>query len=131
MHKVDIRSDSRYPVDRKRIRKAIMDVLGKETLNGDVEVSVFVVGKRKMHTLNRDWRGLDYATNVLSFCQAETKDGTEKFIYPENGVNYLGDIVVCYPLAREQSRESWLMVDDWIETLVRHSMEHLLGRHHQ
>ncbi len=130
MYSIDIKSDSRYPIDRDRIRGAIEDVLLKEGLKSEVEVSVFVVGKRKMHGLNLQWRGLDYATNVLSFCQNETKEGSDEYAYPDNQVLYLGDVVVCYPVAREQARESWLMVDDWIETLVRHSMEHLLGRHH-
>ncbi len=131
MHQIDIKSDSRYPVDRDKIRQAIVDVLEQEKFPNKAEVSVFIVGKRKMHELNLQWRKLDYATNVLSFCQMEQTENGGQFVYPENEVVYLGDIVICYPVARGQARESWLMVDDWIETLVRHSMEHLLGRHHE
>ena len=133
MINVDIRSDSRYPVDRKRIRNTVIETLEKENLD-NVDVSVFVVGKRKMHDLNKSYRGLDYPTNVLSFCQYDQGlDDKGDFVQggDEDVQFYLGDIVVCFPVAVEQSRESWLMVDDWIDTLVEHSVQHLLGRHHR
>lgn len=129
-HQIDIRSDSRYPIDRKRIRSAVLKVLEKEGFESAVEVSVLVVGKRKAKALNVSYRDKDYVPNVLSFCLQEEIEGGSGFLYPENDVVYLGDVVLCYPVVVEQAAERHLLVDDWMEELVLHSMEHLLGRHH-
>lgn len=131
MINVDIRSDSRYSINREKIRESVNSVLSKEGLE-NVDVSVFVVGKRKMRELNKKYRNLDYATNVLSFCQFDLGlEDVGDFANSGDGQLYLGDIVLCFPVVVEQAAESWLLVDDWINTLIEHSMQHLLGRHHR
>lgn len=130
MVSVDIKGASRYHVDRKRIREAIADMVEKEGITRDTYVSVSIVGARKMRVLNRDYRDKDYATNVLSFCQQDMGPKGEGFVYPEDDVLYLGDMVICFPVARDQAGERNMFVDEWIEELVRHSMEHLFGHHH-
>ena len=127
MYTIQINSSSRYPIDRSRIRAVITSVLEKEQLGRSTNVSVAFVGKRKAKQLNIDYRDKDYIPNVLSF---PYQDDVEGFIFPDNGQHYLGDMVICYPIAVEQAGQQNILVDDWIDQLVTHSMEHLLGRHH-
>jgi len=88
----------------------------------EVEVSVAVVGGRKIRSLNKTYRQLDESTDVLSFPQEGSRD--------PDGILRLGDILVCYPQAIEQAVEEDKMVDEKINELVEHGLRHLLGIHH-
>ncbi len=130
MIEVLIKSDSRYPVDRKRLRRRLVEELEKLKLGGNVEVSVAVVGSRKMKALNKKYRQLDKATNVLSFPLQNSETRSAGFVYPEDEMLYLGDIVICYPEARKQAGQYRMFVDEWLGELAAHGLEHLLGHHH-
>ena len=122
MISVLIISESRYLVSRDKIRQAIKSLLVSERLN-DVEVSISIVGARKIRKLNRQWRQIDKETDVLSFPLEEARDIT--------GTLRLGDIVVCYPVAIKQAQTENKLVDDKINELVEHGLRHLLGQHHE
>lgn len=118
--------ESRYKVDRKRITHAITTLLHAQGIASDVEISIAIVGDRKMRQLNRQYRNLDKTSNVLSFPIAEG----ETIPLPSDTLR-LGDVVISYPeVIRESAKENWL-VDDRIEELVVHGVTHLLGIHHE
>lgn len=119
---VDIFSESRYKIDRKRIRATVERTLQAHGIQSDVEVSVSVVGERKMKLLHKKYMETAEVTDVLSF----PLEGIE---FPDN-ILHLGDIVVCYPQAVAQARENNRLVDEEIDFLVEHSCLHLLGIHH-
>lgn len=126
MVKVLIFVESRYRVNRKRIRKAVEGVLSREGISSTAEVSVAIVGDRKMRELSRKYKGEDKSRNILSFSLNEG----EKIPLSPN-VLRLGDIVISYPeVIREAAREDFL-VDDRIDELVVHGLTHLLGIHHE
>lgn len=129
---VAIKADSRYPVNRKRIRQTIKDRLAKQRLSGSFSVSVSVVGDRKMRQLNRDYRQKDYPTDVLSFPTFDPEQDIEQygFEYPDEVAYELGDIVVSYPQAVKIAADKNQPLDDVIDFLVDHSVLHLLGIHH-
>lgn len=118
-------TESHFPVDRKKIKAAIETALAGE-VHRDAEVSVSVVGDRQMRVLNKKYRNVDKTTDVLSF---GLENGGE-FIEPPDDVLRLGDIVVSYPQAVDEAREENKLVDDQIEILVLHGLDHLLGKHH-
>ncbi len=118
--------ESRYKVNRKRVVAALSELLDKQDIQRDVEVSVAVVGDRKMRELNKKYRGKDTTTNVLSFSLSEG----DASVMP-NDVLRLGDIVVSYPeIIREAAAED-MLVDDKVDELVAHGLLHLLGIHHE
>lgn len=122
--------ESRYRLNRKRIKKTITSVLESkhvEASEGTVEVSVAIVGDRKMHMLNKKYRGFDKTTNVLSFPLGEG----EQTHASSDGTLRLGDIVISYPQVIREAAAEEVMVDDKIEELVEHSLMHLLGIHHE
>lgn len=118
-------TESHFPVDRKKIKDAIEHALIHQ-VHRDTEVSVSIVGDRRMRELNNKYRKLDKTTDVLSF---GLEDGGE-FIEPPDNKLRLGDIVVSYPQAVDEAREGNKLVDDQIVFLVLHGLNHLLGIHH-
>lgn len=80
------------------------------------EITLRIVGSAEGQQLNRDYRGKDYATNVLSFA------------YDEPG--YLGDIVICAPVvAAEALAQHKPLRAHWAHMVI-HGVLHLLGHDH-
>lgn len=122
---IQIYVESRYKVDRKRIKQTVESVLKAKGIVGPTDVSIAIVGSRKMRDLNNKYRNIDRATNVLSFSQMEgaaTVMPTDFLI--------LGDVIVCYPIAVEDAARDNMLVDRKIAELVEHGLLHLLGEHH-
>lgn len=118
--------ESRYKASRKRIKKAVELVLEEHKVTSPVEISIAIVGDRKMRALNKKYRSMDKTTNVLSFPLSEG----ESTHLPQDIIR-LGDIVLSYPMVIKDAVRDEVMVDDKIEELVIHSMLHLLGEHHE
>lgn len=118
--------ESRYKVNRKKIRTTIASVLDANSVNSPVEVSVAIVGDRKMRELSRKYKGEDKTRNILSFPLNEG----EKMEVPA-GIIRLGDIVISYPIVLLEAARDDMLVDDKIDELVAHGMTHLLGIHHE
>jgi probable rRNA maturation factor len=89
----------------------------------DAELSVLLVSDREIHRLNRDWRGKDRPTDVLSFSQQEG-DGPAP-------VGLLGDVVISVDTARRQAGERGVSLADESERLLIHGVLHLLGYDHE
>ncbi len=118
--------ESRYRADRKRIKSVIFSVLEEQGVKSSLEVSIAIVGDRKMKALNKKYRQKESTTNILSFPLSEG----ESTRLPKD-ILRLGDIVISYPqLIREAAAEE-MLVDDRMEELVKHGMLHLLGLHHE
>lgn len=125
-----IRSDSRYRVNRKVIRRAIVDTLTRyKVTNLSTEVSVLIVGGRKMAEISKKYLGDDSLHDVLSF-PLEDSEQRAGFINPPDEVLRLGDIVLCWPEVVSDAGRDNVMVDEEIYRLVAHGLEHLLGKHH-
>lgn len=119
---LDIKADGRYKFDRGGVRKAVREVLVENKLRGKVNLSVAIVGDRKMIQLRKKYLGEEGTTDVLSFAQDEESD--------EEGL-ILGDVVVSYPRAKRQALEYYKTLDEEINFLVCHGVLHLLGIHHE
>ena len=118
--------ESRYKINRKRIRSTVERVIDKNEIASPVEVSIAVVGDRKMRELSRIYKGEDKTRNVLSFSQTEGEPAQLP-----NDILRLGDIVISFPqVIRDASRDE-MLVDDKIDELIEHGLMHLLGLHHE
>lgn len=118
--------ESRYKVNRKRIRKIVEETLKKHGVKGPVEVSIAIVGDRKMRELSKQYKGEDKTRNILSFPLAEG----EPIVLPTDKLR-LGDIVISYPVLIKESAEYEELVDDRMDMLVEHGLKHLMGIHHE
>jgi len=124
--KILIYVESRYKVDRNKIKSAVTSVLEENSVKTPIEVSIAIVGDRKMTKLNKEYRNKEGTTNILSFPLAEG----EQTHLPTDIVR-LGDIVISYPMVIKEAAEQEMLVDERVEELVRHGMLHLLGLHHE
>lgn len=123
------RTESHFPVKKSVVESAIEASLSGR-VKGDTEVSVTIVGDRRMKVLNTSYRGKDYTTDVLSFPQHDPSQPEKPFVDIPDGILRLGDIIVSYPMAVKEATEENKMVDDKVVELVLHGLEHLLGNHH-
>jgi probable rRNA maturation factor len=111
----------RSPLPLRRIRRLVETLLTLEAerpSEASLEVSVVFCGDELIRTLNRQYRGQDKATDVLSFPQ---EDG------PPGGGRMLGDVVISTDTARRQAREGRRSMDREVEWLLAHGLLHLLG----
>lgn len=124
-----ISNNSKEDLDLDQIEamayKTIEEVLRVEDFTSHVEVSLTLVDKDEIHTLNRDYRGVDRPTDVLSFPMDDE-------IFPgEEDVDFiLGDIVICLDIAKAQADEYGHSLDRELSYLICHSTLHLLGYDH-
>ena len=107
------------------IRAAVNAVLTYEGISVDSEMSVLLVDDRGIRDLNRDFRQIDRATDVLSFPSGE---------YPlEEGADflYIGDMALSLERARKQSEEYGHSYEREVAFLTAHSVLHCLGYDHE
>lgn len=129
MIKVQITKQSNYPVSSVKIRKVLQDFFTTEGIVSDALVSVAIVGELKMRELGHKFLGEDGTVthNVLSFVPSES---SAEFVYPDDNVVQLGEIVVCFPIAFEEAKKEGVSIEKKVIELLTHGGGHLLGRHH-
>jgi probable rRNA maturation factor len=132
MVKVNISADSKFPVDRKRLRSLVKQVLEEKGIVSPAEVSIAIVGDRKMGQLHKKYKGEPGTTDVLSFPYSglDPESISPGFVDATEFGLQLGDIVVSFPQARKQAMKENKLVDDKILFLVEHGLLHLMGIHH-
>ena len=137
MINIIVNSDPRYNINKDAIRLTVSEMLLKLRISGRIELGVNIVGDRKMHELNRKYRGLDSTTNILSFALEDPSQVASLQHIPKVGFVAapdkwlrLGDIVISYPQAVEDASLDGISVDEEIKDLVEKGLNHLLGVHH-
>ncbi|WP_026689204.1 rRNA maturation RNase YbeY [Alteribacter aurantiacus] len=100
-------------------------------VNPESEVSVTIVTDEEIHQLNRDYRGIDRPTDVLSFALNEGEDEGPHFEDGEGVPELLGDIIISVQKAREQAEEYGHTFERELGFLAVHGFLHLIGFDHQ
>ncbi|GIO97986.1 endoribonuclease YbeY [Paenibacillus lautus] len=104
----------------------------------DGEVDLTFVDDEQIHELNREYRGIDRPTDVLSFAMNEITNDELEIIYEieegeelESVPDVLGDIIISVPRAKLQSEEYGHSLERELGFLFVHGFLHLLGYDHQ
>jgi probable rRNA maturation factor len=105
-------------------RRVVSAVLDREAV-GPSEVSVVLADDPFITQLNRDYRGIDRATNVLSFPSGATERA------PGQGHALLGDVVVALETVGREAVAQRRSISDHLAHLVVHGTLHLLGYDHE
>jgi probable rRNA maturation factor len=106
----------RQRVNAPRLRRVLRDA--GRTLRASGEVSVVLAGDGLLRRLNRDYRGKDRPTDVLSFPGAGGEEG-------------LGDVVISVPTALRNARRQGHTVQQELDILALHGLLHILGYDHE
>lgn len=116
-------NQDQHPIDEAQFQSQIGQVLEKlgET---DCELSLLLTDDAEIQALNRAYRDLDKATDVLSFPQDE--DAVN-----ESGDTLLGDVVISVETAARQAEEHHLSFNEELILLAIHGILHLLGYDHE
>ena len=114
--------------DRKALRAVCEAALAGEGITGSVLLTLTLVDDHEVQAINREHRGIDRATDVLSFSLVE---GTEPFALPPGARRELGDVIVSYPRAVAQAEEYGHSVARELAYLVVHGVLHILGHDHE
>lgn len=104
-----------------RPRRAEIRRWAKAALQADALVALRVVDEAEARTLNRDYRGKNYATNVLTFAYGAAADGAP----------LAGDIVICAPVVAREAKEQGITLEAHYAHLTVHGMLHLQGYDHE
>ena len=132
--KIDFENDQeKLPVTyrlKMLVRAAVEATLDYEQYGNPVEVSVTFTDNKKIRELNRKFRGIDRATDVLSFPLFDYEGQTEEPPVDEL-VGMLGDIVISLEQAKKQAEEYGHSFEREVAFLCVHSMLHLLGYDHE
>ena len=134
MIKVSVIKQSNYPVSVTVIKKKLSAFLQKKGIVSDAEISVTIVGEKKMMNIGAKYLKDKKLHNVLSFTPGEERfvyGKAASFAYPPDGIIHLGEIIVCYPKAVEESKGENVLIDEKVYELVEHGAMHLLGIHHE
>lgn len=111
-------------------------VLVQEGQPENAEVSVTLTTNEEVHRLNREFRGIDRPTDVLSFeCDGYDDDFDEGAAFEDAGVPdeepyLLGDIVIASDVAREQTARFGTTPQQELAVLLVHGLLHLCGWDH-
>lgn len=90
----------------------------RKTLRVDSEIALRIVDEEEGRALNRDYRGKDYATNVLTFPLTE-----EPYL--------MGDIVICAPVVAKEAAEQGISIEAHYAHLTVHGVLHMHGYDHE
>ncbi|PIS07627.1 rRNA maturation RNase YbeY [Candidatus Berkelbacteria bacterium CG10_big_fil_rev_8_21_14_0_10_43_13] len=113
MNRVEIHNQENFDIQDNHIIEIVDDSLCIfDQIDCFVELNF--VSKSKIAELNRTFRQIDKPTDVLSFPQAEVKNG---------GIKVLGDIVISPEIVAEK--------DEKMDDVIKHGLLHLLGYDHE
>ncbi|MGE0543908.1 MAG: rRNA maturation RNase YbeY [Dehalococcoidia bacterium] len=101
----------------------------------DGSVSIVIADDATVQALNRDYRGLDEPTDVLSFglgglAKPLEPDEPEAFILPADAPLEIGEIVISHPYAARTATTTNRPIRDELALLTVHGILHLLGHDH-
>lgn len=104
------------PRIKRGIRKIVKEVLQRENCSPEVEIGVVFTNNQKIKELNKKYRKVNQATDVLSFPLEEKK--------------LLGDVVISLEMAKSQAKEYKHSFEKELSILIIHGILHLLGYDH-
>jgi probable rRNA maturation factor len=109
----------------------------KAALIQDAEIVLRIVDEAEGRKLNRDFRGRDYATNVLTFVYADAQPDTQPGIQSgsrpavHDVASLTGDIVLCAPVIENEARQQHKNLIAHYAHLTVHGVLHLQGHDHE
>lgn len=135
MLSVEILHEEIEPID-ENLQNLLVRCLEAAAKLEDVqgEVVVTLVNNERIHELNRDYRGVDRPTDVLSFAMNEPGEGEMEIFIDEDEAsefpNMLGDIIISVSKAQEQAEDYGHSFERELGFLTVHGFLHLLGYDH-
>lgn len=126
MLKIEINKRAVANISAKWLEQVAAAFCKAKKLKGEWHFSLAFVGQSESRRLNRNYRGKNQPTDVLSF----TEEGNG-FIDGSKEKKYLGEIVICAPIAKRQAKELGHSFKEEVARLLIHGLAHLAGYEHE
>ena len=130
-----IKNFTKQKLNPKYLNKVAEKTLENVKFKKPVEISLVITGEKRIRTLNKKYRGIDNATDVLSFGNSATNKTTRskiaKFVNPPDNVLHLGEIFICHSQAVKQAKQKKHSIKRELAILLIHGILHLLGYEHR
>lgn len=114
------------------IERALQAAAELEEVSGEVVITL--VNDARIHEINREYRGVDRPTDVISFAMNESGDDEPEIYVDEEELdefpNALGDIIISIPRTKEQAEEYGHSFERELGFLTVHGFLHLVGYDH-
>ncbi len=119
---LEISEACRSLVDASALETAAKTALRHQSAPEDAGLTLVITDDAQLHALNRQYRGVDAPTDVLSF--------NADFTDPESDAPYLGDVLISCERAAAQAQTGGHPLMDELCLLTVHGVLHLLGHDH-
>lgn len=131
MVSVGIRNQTKIKVDIDLIKHNVVDQVTQFGRENNIYIDVSVAGEKQVAALAMQYMGETskraVGHPVLSFLSSEVEAG---FVYPPDGFDYVGDIILNADAAVKQAQNEGKQVDEVVCFWARHGARHLMGQHH-
>ncbi len=137
---IDKECDVEFSFDAEAVAKMVVEkALSYVNCPYDTEIGLFITDNVGIREYNRDYRGIDKETDVLSFPNVDyetpgdfshVEDDYEDYFDPDSGRLVLGDMIVSAPKVLEQAKAYGHSEKREFAFLIAHSMLHLFGYDH-
>ncbi len=106
------------------LKTILLDFCKREKLD-NVIFNIIIVDEEKIHSINKEYREIDRATDVISFALED-----DKVIASPDNIRILGDIYICIEKVYSQAKEYGHSIRRELDFLAVHGLLHLLGYDH-
>jgi probable rRNA maturation factor len=115
--------------DFQELLSNVLEKAAEMEKTGQAEVSITIVSKERIQEINKEYRQKDSVTDVISFAMEEMGEDETEIIGGEE-TRFLGDIIICLDVAKEQAEEYGHSLEREMGFLAVHGILHLLGYDH-
>lgn len=123
---IDVQSTRRFPAPLIRaVAAAANEAMIEQNVSAGAALTILLTEDEYVRELNRQFRGEDRATDVLSFSAGDPLPGSEGLL------EYLGDIAISVDTARRQAEQKGHTLEAEVQLLAVHGVLHLLAYDHQ
>jgi len=116
-----VNETKRYTIVKKPLEGFIEGLTKFLKINKNVELSIAFIGTKTITKINKKFRNVDKATNVISFNLSKNKS-------PSDSIE--GEIIICPLIAEKEAKKNLNNFPDYIEFLIIHGFLHILGYNH-
>lgn len=120
---IDIPESFISHLDQQSIEKSAQTALEHQGILAGSDLTIVIVDDPQIQELNREFRQVDAATDVLAFPAG--------YLDPDTKQTYLGDVIISFSRAKVQADHSNHSVNEEVQLLVIHGVLHLLGHDHK
>jgi len=126
-----IKNFTKNKIDQKYLNNIADETLKVVKFKKLTEISLVVIGEKRIRSLNKKYRKINKVTDVLSFGNEDLNNKSAEFINPPNEIVYLGEIFICYLQVVKQSNQKKHSTKKEMAILLIHGILHLLGYDHK